>query len=404
MICEGCQMKKTIFYLTLLFIFIFLLVSRLESEAEATNKEITALTNGTLIDGTGAPPLPNGMIIIQDELITSVGSHNKIKIPEGAKIIDLQGAYLLPGFINTHVHRGYSEHNLKAWAYEGVTTVRDLGGNPNNDLFAFRDAVNKKPECARLVAAGPMLTVPNGYPKVPWGSSNGLPVTSPDEARKAVNELMDEGADIIKIALESGRSFRRKIPMLSLEEATAIVTTAHQRGTIVSAHVLTSNDLEHALNARVDDLAHMVTDNPSDELIRRVVDEGVYWVPTLELWHGVNQVLGQIAIRNTKRFVQAGGIVALGTDYEGYNSKFDLGMPIREVRWMQEAGMTPMQIIVAATKNAAYVCNLSDKIGALEKGRVADILVVKGNPLEDINALLNVRMVINRGVIIRSWQ
>jgi imidazolonepropionase-like amidohydrolase len=157
-----------------------------------------------------------------------------------------------------------------------------------------------------------------------------------------------------------------------------------------------------ALKAEVNDIAHMVTDDPSDDLIQRVVNQGVYWVPTLELWHGVGYGLGDVAIHNLRRFVKSGGLVALGTDFDGYNCPFDLGMPIREVRWMREAGMTPMQIIVAATKNASHVCNLEDKIGTLEKGKTADILIVKGNPLRDIEALLNPRMVIHGGEIIRD--
>jgi imidazolonepropionase-like amidohydrolase len=283
-----------------------------------------------------------------------------------------------------------------------VTTVRDLGGNPKNNLFSWRNKSLKNPELARLVAAGPMVTVPGGYPKVPWGAPTGLPVISPDDARKKTIKLLDDGADIIKIALESGASFRREIPVLSLDEAKAIVNAAHQRGTIVSAHVLTSNDLENALKAGVDDIAHMVTDVPSDDLIKRVVSQGVYWVPTLELWHGVGHGLGEVAVNNLRRFVKAGGLVALGTDFDGYNCPFDLGMPIREIRWMKQAGMTPMQIIVAATKNASRVCNLEDSIGTLEKGKIADLLIVKGNPLEDIEALLKPRIVIHGGQVIRD--
>ncbi|MGD8539190.1 MAG: amidohydrolase family protein [Candidatus Aminicenantes bacterium] len=394
-------MKKQnlIFYISIL-LFITLLYSN--ARAPETSESAFALVNGMLIDGTGAPPLLDAVLIVEDEHIKDVGHLKKIAIPEGAKVIDVEGHTLIPGFINAHVHKGYNEHNLKTWAKNGVTTVRDLGGNPRNKLFAFRDRVNEDPKFARLVAAGPMVTVPGGYPKVPWGSPSGLPVTSPDEAKEITNFLLDDGANIIKIALESGRSFGRKIPMLSLDEAKAIVAVAHHRKTIVSAHVLVSEDLEHALNAGVDDIAHMVTDNPSDELIDRVVKQGVYWIPTLELWHGVNPRLRDIAIRNLHRFVKAGGLVALGTDYAGYRSRFDLGMPIREIRWMKEAGMTPMQIIVASTKNAAHVCNLGDKIGTLEKGKIADVLIVKGNPLEDLEALLRLRLVIHNGEIIRE--
>jgi len=137
-----------------------------------------------------------------------------------------------------------------------------------------------------------------------------------------------------------------------------------------------------------------------DELIQRMVNENVYWVPTLELWKCTGS--GNIAISNLRRFVDAGGKVALGTDFEGYTCDWDLGMPITEINAMWEAGMTPMQIIVAATKHAAYVCNLEDELGTLEKGKIADLFVVNGNPVEDINALLDVRMVIHEGEIIRE--
>jgi imidazolonepropionase-like amidohydrolase len=395
-------MKKQIYFLSFLVLFLFLFPWYQKSGASTTEGDTIALVKGTLIDGTGAPPLINAVVIVKNELITAAGNQENTEIPRIAKIIDLQGGTVLPGFINSHIHRGYNEFNLKTWAKTGVTTVRDLGGNPRSDLFTFRNKVLKDPQYARLVAAGPMVTVLNGYPTVPWGTPTALPVISPDDARKKVNQLLDDGADIIKIALESGECFNLKIPMLSLEEAKAIVEVAHKRGTIVSAHVLVSKDLEYALNAGVDDIAHMVIDNPSDNIIKRVVNDGVYWEPTLELWHGVRNDLVNVAIENLSRFVKAGGRVALGTDYEGYNSKFDLGMPIREIRWMKAAGMSPMQIIVAATKNAAHVCNLEEKIGTIEKGKIADILIVNGNPLKNINALLNVRMVMHGGEIIRE--
>jgi imidazolonepropionase-like amidohydrolase len=394
-------LKKHITLLSIVIFFLAFLASP-ELETLPAKNDILVLTNGTLIDGTGTSPLPNAVIIIKDGLITAVGSQDEIEIPEAAVVIDLFDTTILPGFINAHIHRGYDKFNLKRWAQGGVTTVRDLGGNPRDNLFSFRNKVNKNPQYARLVAAGPMVTVPNGYPMVPWGAPTGLPVRSAEDAKRKVTKLLDDGADIIKIALDSGESFSREIPMLSLEEAKAAVEVAHKRGTLVSAHVLVSKDLEHALNAGVDDIAHMVTDDLSDALINRVVSQGVYWVPTLELWHGVGYGLGTVAIGNLRRFVEAGGKVALGTDYAGYNSVFDLGMPMREIMWMRAAEMTPMQIIVAATKNAAHVCNLVDKIGTIEKGKIADLLIVNGNPLENLDALLKVKMVIHGGKIIQG--
>jgi imidazolonepropionase-like amidohydrolase len=371
-----------------------------EAETHPSTGNAIVLLNGMIIDGTGAPAVYDAVVVVQDGLISDIGGIGEARIPADSARIDLSGKCILPGFINAHVHNAYNEFNLRAWAQSGVTTVRDLGGNPQNDLFAFRDSARDDPLCARLVAAGPMVTVPGGYPTVPWGSPGALPVTSPDDARDKITRLLDDGADVIKIALESGKSFNLNIPMLTLEEARAIVDVTHERGTVVSAHVLTSNDLEHALNAGVDDIAHMVWDSLGAGQIERVKREGIYWVPTLELWYAVNPSLGDAAVHNLSRFVQVGGQVALGTDFDGYDSQFDLGMPMREIRWMLTAGMTPLQIIVAATKNAAQVCNLGDRIGTLEIGKSADLFIVDGNPLEDVNVLLNTSMVINRGEII----
>jgi imidazolonepropionase-like amidohydrolase len=308
------------------------------------------------------------------------------------------GATILPGFINAHVHRGYSEANLKAWAQAGVTTVRDLGVAPWDDAFARRASLRADPANARLVAAGPLLTVPGGYPMVPWGMA-GLAVTSHQDAISQTNWLLDAGADLIKIAIDSGGSFGRQIPILSPAEAAAIVRTAHARGVRVSAHVLRTTDLARALDAGADDIAHMVEDVLPDALIGRMVATNTYWVPTLELWQRVG-LPGKQPVTNLGRFVAAEGKVALGTDYAGYAAPFDLGMPVTEIGLMAEAGMTPMQIIVAATKNAAIVCGLGRELGTLEPGKLADVLAVDGDPLADLHALTQTRLVIREGAII----
>jgi imidazolonepropionase-like amidohydrolase len=253
-----------------------------------------------------------------------------------------------------------------------------------------------------VVAAGPFITVPNGYPIVPWGATNAVPVNSPEEARAAVNQLIDQGADIIKIALESGGDFGRPISTLSLPEASAVVEAAHARGILVSAHVTTSPDLPRALDAGVDDIAHMVVDYPSSELLARAVRQGVVWVPTLELWRVVGYGHEPRAVANLHRFVEAGGTVALGTDFDGYDAPFQLGMPIIEMELMQQAGMSPMQIIVAATRNAARVSGRLSDLGTVEVGKIADLIVVQGDPLHDIHAMADVRLVLRSGVIIRN--
>ena len=109
-----------------------------------------------------------------------------------------------------------------------------------------------------------------------------------------------------------------------------------------------------------------------------------------------------MAVENLRRFVHAGGKVALGTDFSGAAKPFQLGMPMRELELMGQAGMTPMQIIVAATKNAAHVCNHDRTLGTLERGKLADLLVVNGDPLHDIHVLANVRLVVRNGTVIRD--
>jgi imidazolonepropionase-like amidohydrolase len=137
-----------------------------------------------------------------------------------------------------------------------------------------------------------------------------------------------------------------------------------------------------------------------------MVENDVYWVPTLELYRYITRDAqngwDQKAIGNLRRFLAGGGKVALGTDFAGYGAEFDLGMPMLEIEAMLESGMTPMQIIVAATQNGAHVCNLNDEIGTLEEGKAADILVVDGDPLSDIQALARTLIVIHDGVVIRE--
>jgi imidazolonepropionase-like amidohydrolase len=359
-----------------------------------------ALVNGTLIDGTGADPLPDAAVLIVQGRIMNVGPRSRVTIPADATVIDVAGGTILPGLINAHVHEGYDAAHLQAWAQAGVTTVRDLGASPSPDLFARRNSLRADPRNARLVAAGPFITVPEGYPIVPWGG-RALTVTSVADAEAVTRHHLDDGADVIKISLEAGGTFGRKIPVLSNEEATAIVRVAHERGTRVSAHITGASDVSRCLAAGVDDIAHIPGDYLYDKFIAQVVQAGMYWVPTLELWHLVQPSMGQQAVDNLRRFVAAGGTVALGTDYAGYSAVFDLGLPIREMEWMQEAGMTPMQIIVAATRNAAWVCNVGRELGTIEVGKIADVLVVNGDPLQDMHALQDVRTVIHNGQVIR---
>lgn len=141
-------------------------------------------------------------------------------------------------------------------------------------------------------------------------------------------------------------------------------------------------------------MAHLAVDRVPDDLIREMVSAGIAWVPTLE-------PLDFKGKDNLRRFVRAGGVVALGND-SGYLEGIEMGMPMREIHAMRDAGMTPMQIIVAATRDAAQACRQADLLGTLQPGKAADILVVEGDPLRDLDVLLDVLLVVHGGVIIRD--
>jgi imidazolonepropionase-like amidohydrolase len=357
------------------------------------------LTHGTLIDGTGSEPIPNATLVINGSRIVAVEPAGELSIPPGVEVIDLAGAYVLPGFINAHVHDAYAADRLTAWAQAGVTTVRDEGilSGPGQleQLLTLRDRLALNPQYARLVSSGYMLSVPGGY--------GHLDVASPDDASLQVAMELDAGTDLIKLALESGYAGVTDLPNFTQRELEAIVTTAHQRGALVSAHITQAKFLRRLIDAGVDDLAHIPNDFVSQKMLQQLVDKDIYVVPTLTVFEAYGGLTG--SAHNLKKFVQAGVQIAMGNDYtlipqNGFDH-FDLGMPMHEITRMLDAGMTPMEIIVASTRNAAHVCGLEQELGTLEPGKLADILVVTSNPLQDLSALIQVQMVIHSGEIIR---
>jgi imidazolonepropionase-like amidohydrolase len=184
---------------------------------------------------------------------------------------------------------------------------------------------------------------------------------STDDARQQVTRLLDDGADLIKIAVEGGAGFGRSIPTLSAEEIDVIVRTAQHRGTKVSAHMLVAEDLEWGLarwlRRRRRPLGHgPAVGRPGRTGRARRGLPGSH--PGVVVRSGARA--GEAAIEDLRRFVRGGGEVALGTDYNGYNCPFDPGMPLREIRWVRDAGMTPMQVLVAATSHAGQIFNSRD--------------------------------------------
>lgn len=370
-----------------------------------------ALVGATLIDGTGAPARPGTTILIRYGTIAAVGADDTMAFSADTPRRDLAGMTVLPGFVNTHVHtHALSDAELASWTRAGITTVRDLQG-PRDAMFARATALRgaNDPSMPRLLVAGPMITVPGGHPIPVYGSSDQvLTVRGPDDARTQASALLDAGADVLKIAV-SGRT-DVNWPELSNAEIQAITSVATARGMRVAAHVDRAAGLSRAVANGITDAAHMPRDRMPDDLIAQMVSRGVAMSPTIAVYEALAAERGNVGewrrsvlpvmYDNLRRFVTAGGQLTLGDDYG--NPGITLGMPMTELRHWIAAGLSPMQAIVASTSAAAAACGLSDTIGTLRPGMTADLFAVAGDPLVDVSALEQARLVIHNGAVVRE--
>ena len=370
-----------------------------------------ALVGATLIDGTGAPPQPGTTLLIRDGAIAAVGADGTLAFSADTPRRDMAGLTVLPGFVNTHAHtHTLADAELAGWTRAGVTTVRDLQG-PRDAMLARAAALRaaNDPSMPRLLVAGPMITVPGGHPIPVYGLSDQiLTVRGPDDARAQAGALLDAGAGVLKIAV-SGRTDVRW-PELSDAEIQAITEVAAARGVRVAAHVDRAAGLSRAVANGITDAAHMPRDRMPDELIAQMVARGVAMSPTIAVYEALAAERGNVGAwrrtvlpvmyDNLRRFVAAGGQLTLGDDYG--NPGIGLGMPVAELRHWIAAGLEPMQAIVASTSAAAAACGLSNITGTLRPGMAADLFAVAGDPLADIGALEQVRLVLHGGAVVRG--
>jgi imidazolonepropionase-like amidohydrolase len=384
--------KKRVFYL--LLIVMGLVTFPFVTASFAQMDPPLALINGNLIDGTGAAPIQNAVLIIENGKVIAAGKTEEVSIPKNAQVIQLQNATIMPGFFNVHVHTAFNATRLATWAKAGVTSVREMeihSGESVSKKLSLRSGELNQLNNARLFMVGPMITVPGGY-----GS---LPVASPEDARKKVTALINAGVDVIKISLEDGYAGTHGLPKLSPEELKTIITTAHEYGKRVTIHITQAYYLEQAVNAGVDEVAHDAWDNVPLDVIKKMVRKNIYWIPTFTIFRNYGAPVG-VCIENLKNFYKLGGRVAMGNDFAGGPGEFENGIPMYEIECMKEAGMSSMDIIVAATKNGAYVCGKADTLGTLEPGKIADVLVVAGDPLKDLQTLPKTLLILKDGNII----
>lgn len=365
------------------------------------------LKNFLLIDGLKNEPTGDKVIVIRNGNIIEIGGCETENLYSSDNTIDLKGMTLLPGIINSHIHVDYNNlENLKRWLYSGVTTVRDMGilnDTEISEAIRIRNNVLCTNEFPSIVISGKFITAPGGY-----GGCNPERVSNNKEAEQKVNELLDSGCDFIKTVLEDGYDPSTfGLPKLSPELLKTICEEAHKRGAWVSAHVSQARNLEILVEAGINESAHNVYDHMPTELIEMMVAKGVYMIPTMNLYKAFSDKFGapfyQTCVDNLIRFVNAGGRIALGTDFiEEDLPWFSIGMPVYEMELLKDAGLTNMQIIMASTKNASEVCGMSRRSGTIEEGKLADLILVNGNPLLNIKCLSDVLLVIKNGEIVRN--
>lgn len=348
--------------------------------------ELTVVTARAALVGENLDVITDARIEIDGEDIVAISSSGD---GDDKNAIDAGDVTLVPGFIDAHVHIGF--HRPIDVLRGGVTTVRDLGWPPE-DAFAMAERSQTQDFAGPTIhAVGPILTCPGGYPtRAAWApAGTGLAVTSAAHARAAVAELCERGARQIKIALEPAVG-----PVLDDPELSAIVETAHELARPVTSHTRGMDQLERALAAGVDELAHtLFTDEPIPRrAIERMVGAGMAVVPTLSIFSGRER---RIAIESTRRFYDSGGTILYGTDL-GNNGPRP-GIDRREIKAMADAGMSSLDIIRAATVTPARRLGFS-RIGSLEPGTHADIVGLGGDPLASPKDLTDVRFVMRRGV------
>ena len=405
----------------------------------------TIIYAGRLINGHDAKLHRDMSLVIDDGKITSV-EQGFVPLKADDTLIDLREYTVTPGWMDMHTHL-MSQHHKKVYSdrffmneadyvlrstvyakrtlMAGFTTVRDLGDNGVNSV-SLRKAIDEGWIVGpRIFTSGKSLATTGGHAD----PTNGLKgdfrrdadpltgvVNGVDDARKAVRQRYKDGADLIKLTATGGvlsLAANGQNPQFTMEELRTIVETARDYGMTVAVHAHGTEGMKRAVLAGVDSIEHGTF--MTDEVMQLMKERGTYLVPTISAGVWVAEkaqeddyfpdivrpkaaAIGPVARQMFARAVKANVKIAFGTD-SGVSAH---GENAQEFEWMVEGGMSPMQAIQSATLEASRFLKIDDRLGTLEPGKMADVVAVKGNPLEDIRVTRDVVFVMKNGVAYRT--
>lgn len=415
--------------------------------ADKPAPKVSYILAGRLFDATNDNVRENVVIVVEDERIKSVASAADIKIPPGAKVIDLSQAMVLPGLIDCHTHLGsradrYNEiysfkdspfdHafsavlNARKTLEAGFTSVRDVGSDPFLAVD-LRNAINEGYLVGpRVVASGPGISITGGHGDLNNFSPQTRVMMFPEERDFQIADSVDQvrhvvraqekyGVDVIKILATGGVLSRGDSPgaaQFTFEELKAAAETAHMGGRKIAAHAHGTEGIKNAIRAGIDSIEHASLID--DEGIRLAKEHGTYLVmdiynddyilneapkwglPTENL--DKERMVGRLQRENFRKAFQAGVKMAFGTDAGVYPH----GDNAKQFFYMVKYGMSPAQAIRAATSSAADLIGRAKDVGTIEAGKFADIIAVNADPLADVRALEHVDFVMKDGVVYKD--
>lgn len=384
------------------------------SPAATAQSTITAFEGARIIVGDGTPPIENGIIVVDGDRILGVGTSTTVAVLDGARHVSLAGKTVMPAIVDAHTHLSQTQEaltaDLKRRAYYGVAAALSLGQD-NTDV-PFQVRAQPIPGAALLRTAGRGITMPEpGRTEAPYW------ITTEAEGRQAVRELAQKKVDLVKVWVDDRNGQYKKLPP---DLYGPIIDEAHKAGLRVTAHIFNLADAKGLLRAGIDAFAHGIRDTDVDDeviglftakpafvLVPNLPDRGVAvdmsWLASSLSPVDAKRVqdaavdkadakkLFDIQARNLKRLTEAGVTIALGTDG---NTPWG---PHVEMADMVAAGMTPAQVITAATKNGADFLRIPE-LGTLASGKRADFIVLDANPLEDITNTRRINAVYMNGV------